>query len=103
MSAVAFDVSAVRRRFSALDRPFAFFDGPGGSQVPDSVIDAMAAHMRESNSNTSGPYETSRRTEALITRARLTAAGFLGCGPDDVIFGANMSTLNFALTRTFAP
>ena len=102
MSAVAFDVSAVRRRFTALDRDLAFFDGPGGSQVPDSVIDAISAYLRESNANTSGPYETSRRTEALIAGARLAAAGFLGCSPAEVIFGANMSTLNFALTRALA-
>jgi cysteine desulfurase family protein (TIGR01976 family) len=102
VSAVAFDVTAARRRFSALDRDFAFFDGPGGSQVPDSVIDAIANHLRESNANTSGPYETSRRTEALITQARRTAGSFLCCGPDEVIFGANMSTLNFALTRSVA-
>jgi cysteine desulfurase family protein (TIGR01976 family) len=102
VSAVAFDVTAVRRRFSALARNLAFFDGPGGSQVPDSVIDAVATYLRDSNANTSGPYETSRRTEALIADARLAAAGLLGCGPDEVIFGANMSTLNFMLTRTVA-
>jgi cysteine desulfurase family protein (TIGR01976 family) len=102
VSAVAFDVAAARRRFTALDRDLVLFDGPGGSQVPDSVIDAIAAYMRESNANTSGPYETSRRTEALIADARAAAASFLGCGPDEVIFGPNMSTLSFALTRTFA-
>ncbi|MDQ2981633.1 MAG: cysteine desulfurase-like protein, partial [Actinomycetota bacterium] len=48
MSTVALDVSAIRRRFSALDRPLAFFDGPGGTQVPDEVIDAIAAYLRES-------------------------------------------------------
>jgi cysteine desulfurase family protein (TIGR01976 family) len=100
MSTVALDVEAVRARFSALRRPLAFFDGPGGTQVPDSVIDAIADYLRESNANVSGPYETSRRTEALVTRARLTAGEFLRCAPEETIFGANMSTLNFALTRT---
>jgi cysteine desulfurase family protein (TIGR01976 family) len=99
MSAVALDVEAVRARYSALQRAFAFFDGPGGTQVPDEVIDAVSRYYRESNANTSGPYETSRRTEALVTQARLTAAEFLGCTPDEPIFGANMTTLNFALTR----
>jgi cysteine desulfurase family protein (TIGR01976 family) len=102
MSTVAFDVEAVRARFSALRQPLAFFDGPGGTQVPDSVIDAIGRYLRESNANVSGPYETSRRTEALVTQARLTAAEFLRCAPEETIFGANMTTLNFTLTRTAA-
>ena len=102
MTTVAFDVDAVRARFSALRSPLAFFDGPGGTQVPDSVIDAVGAYYREANANVSGPYETSRRTEALIAQARLTAADFLGCAPEQTIFGANMTTLNFALTRAAA-
>ena len=96
------DIDAVRRRFSALDSPLAFFDGPGGTQVPDEVIDAIARYLRESNANVGGPYGTSRATEALITQARLTCADFLGCTPEETIFGANMTTLNFALTRTAA-
>src|SRR5205085_6694057 len=100
MATVAFDVDAVRRRFSALQTDLVFFDGPGGTQVPDEVIEAVSAYYRESNANVSGPYETSRRTEALVTKARLTAADFLGCSAEDTIFGANMTTLNFALSRT---
>ena len=100
MSTVTFDVEAVRARFSALRQPLAFFDGPGGTQVPDSVIDAVSAYFRDSNANVSGPYETSRRTERLVTQARVTAGDFLGCTPDETVFGANMTTLNFALTRT---
>jgi selenocysteine lyase/cysteine desulfurase len=100
VSTVTFDVEAVRARYSALRQPLAFFDGPGGTQVPDDVIDAVSRYYRESNANVSGPYETSRRTEALVTRARLTAGEFLGCTPDEAIFGANMTTLAFALTRT---
>jgi selenocysteine lyase/cysteine desulfurase len=100
VSTVTFDVEAVRARYSALRQPLAFFDGPGGTQVPDDVIDAVSRYYRESNANVSGPYETSRRTEALVTKARLTAGEFLGCTPDEAIFGANMTTLAFALTRT---
>jgi cysteine desulfurase family protein (TIGR01976 family) len=100
VSAVTLDIAAVRSRFSALDRPLAFFDGPGGTQVPDEVIEAIAGYLRESNANVSGPYETSRRTEVLVEEARGAAGGFLGCRPDEVVFGANMTTLNFALTRT---
>ena len=100
MSAVAFDVAAVRARFSALDRRLVFFDGPGGSQVPDEVIEAIATYLRESNANVSGPYETSRRTEELVDESRRAGAGFLGCTPEEVVFGANMTTLNFTLSRT---
>jgi len=90
----------VRSRFSSLQVPTAFFDGPGGTQVPDEVIDAVSRYYRESNANVSGPYATSRQTEALVTQARLTAGEFLGCDPSETIFGANMTTLAFALTRT---
>src|SRR5438045_3381728 len=100
MSTVAFDVAAVRARFSALENELAFFDGPGGTQVPDEVIDAIASYLRESNANVSGAYETSRRTEQLVDRARATAARFLGCSTEEFAFGANMTTLNFALSRT---
>src|SRR5512132_4410221 len=100
MSTTTFDVATARSRFSALDRNLAFFDGPGGTQVPDEVIDAIAGYLRDSNANVSGPYETSRRTEVLVDDSRRTAATFLGCKPEEVVFGANMTTLNFALTRT---
>jgi cysteine desulfurase family protein (TIGR01976 family) len=100
VSTVALDIQAVRARFSALRQPLAFFDGPGGTQVPDEVIDAVSRYYRESNANVSGPYATSRRTEALVAQARLTAGEFLGCDPAETIFGANMTTLAFALTRT---
>jgi cysteine desulfurase family protein (TIGR01976 family) len=102
MSALAYDVAAVRARFSALDQPTVCFDGPGGTQVPDTVIDAMSTYLRESNANVGGEFGASRRTDALIARARLTAAAFLRCEPDETVFGANMTTLNFALTRAFA-
>ncbi|HEY7016922.1 MAG TPA: cysteine desulfurase-like protein, partial [Gaiellaceae bacterium] len=100
MSTTTFDVTAVRGRFSALSRDLVFFDGPGGSQVPDEVIDAIASYLRTSNANVSGPYETSRQTEELVDRSRETAARFLGCSDEEVVFGANTTTLNFALTRT---
>jgi cysteine desulfurase family protein (TIGR01976 family) len=101
VSTVTFDVEAVRARYSALRQPLAFFDGPGGTQVPDEVIEAVSRYYRESNANVSGPYETSRRTEALVAQARETAARFLGSAPEEVVFGANMTTLAFTLTRTF--
>jgi cysteine desulfurase family protein (TIGR01976 family) len=102
MSTGALDVDAVRERFSALRSPTAFFDGPGGTQCPDSVIDAIAAYLRESNANLGGAFATSRHSSDLVEQARETAAVFLGCRPQETIFGANMTTLNFALSRTVA-
>ena len=99
MSTVAFDVEAVRARFSALRSPLAFFDGPGGTQVPDEVIEAIAGYLRESNANLGGPFETSRRSDLLVGEARRAAGRFLGCDAEEVVFGANMTTLNFALSR----
>jgi cysteine desulfurase family protein (TIGR01976 family) len=99
MSAVSFDVAAVRARFTALARPTAFFDGPGGTQVPDSVIEAMASYLREANANVGGPFETSRRSDDVVAAAHERAASFLGASFDEVGFGANMTTLNFALSR----
>jgi cysteine desulfurase family protein (TIGR01976 family) len=101
MSVATYDVEAVRARFTALQRGLAFFDGPAGSQVPDQVIDAIAAYLREDNANVGGAFDTSIRTESLVTEARVAAAGFLGCSADEVAFGPNMTTLNFALTRAF--
>jgi cysteine desulfurase family protein (TIGR01976 family) len=97
---VALDVDAVRARFSALQGPVALFDGPGGTQVPDSVIEAIADYLRESNANLGGAFGSSRRSDALLTQARLAAAAFLRCEPEEAFFGANMTTINFALTRT---
>jgi cysteine desulfurase family protein (TIGR01976 family) len=102
MSTVALDVSAVRSRFSALQRGLAFFDGPGGTQAPDEVIDAIASYLRESNANVGGPFETSRRSDQLVSDSRAVGAGFLGCSTDEIVFGANMTTLNFALSRSAA-
>jgi cysteine desulfurase family protein (TIGR01976 family) len=93
---------AVRSRFTALQRPLAFFDGPGGTQVPDSVIDAIGDYLRSANANLGGPFETSRLTDALVDHAHEAAAGFLGAAADEVFFGANMTTLNFALSRAAA-
>jgi len=100
MSTAVLDVEAVRARFSALQRPYVFFDGPAGTQVPDEVIDAIASYLRESNANVGGAFETSRRTGELVERAHEAAARFLGCTHREVIFGPSMTNLNFMLTRT---
>jgi len=100
MNTVALDLDAVRARFTALRTPTALFDAPGGTQVPDSVIEAIASYLRESNANLGGAFGNSRRSDALLTQARLTAAAFLRCEPGEAFFGANMTTLNFMLSRT---
>jgi cysteine desulfurase family protein (TIGR01976 family) len=100
LSTVALDVAAVRARFSALDKPTAFLDGPGGTQVPDEVVEAIARYLREANANLGGPFETSRRSDAVVAEAHEAAAAFLGATIEEVGFGQNMTTLNFALTRT---
>ena len=96
------DLEAIRARFPALSSGVAFLDGPGGTQCPQSVIDVVAAYLRESNANLGGAFAASRRSDELVAHARNAAAGFVGCGSDEVIFGANMTTLNFALTRAWA-
>jgi cysteine desulfurase family protein (TIGR01976 family) len=102
MATATLDVAAVRARFPALRSGVAYFDGPGGTQCPDSVIEAIAAYLRESNANLGGTFAASRRSDELVERAHERAASFLGCRSEETIFGANMTTLNFALTRTAA-
>ena len=102
MSTTALDVTAVRARFSALDRRLAFFDGPGGTQCPDDVIEAIASYLRTNNANIGAPYETSVRTVELVDLAHETAGRFLGCTAGETAFGQSMTALNFLLTRAFA-
>ncbi len=102
MSTTALDIAAVRARFSALDRRLAFFDGPGGTQCPDEVIDAIARYLREDNANIGAPYETSLRTTELVELAHEKAASFLGCSSGETAFGQSMTALNFLLSRAFA-
>jgi cysteine desulfurase family protein (TIGR01976 family) len=100
LSTIAFDVAAARAKFPALASGLVFLDAPGGTQVPQSVIDAVAGCLRDANANVEGPFETSRRADAIIAEAHEAAARFLGATAEEVGFGQNMTTLNFALTRT---
>jgi len=93
-------VAAARKRFSSLRGGFAFLDAPGGSQVPDEVGAAIAEALRDASGNLGAPYETGRRVEAIVERARGDAGRFLNCSPDDVVFGTNMTVLDFTLSRT---
>jgi cysteine desulfurase family protein (TIGR01976 family) len=100
MSTTLLDVQAVRRRFSSLQGDFVFLDAPGGSQVPDEVGDAIARALREASANIGANYETSKRVEHVLATARVNAGRFFNCSPDDVIFGTNMTVLDFTLSRT---
>lgn len=98
------DLAAVRAAFPALarthgGRPVAYFDGPGGTQVPQGVADAMADYLLHHNANTHWAYPTSAETDAIITGAREAMADLLGGAPDEIVFGHNMTTLAFHLAR----
>jgi len=102
MSTAVLDITSVRERFGALQRRLAFFDGPGGTQCPEEVIDAIADYLRESNANVGAPYETSRQTDELVDLAHDRAGSFLACDAGEVAFGQSMTALNFLFTRAFA-
>lgn len=102
----AFDVEALRRRFPALSlthdgQPMAFFDGPGGTQVPDTVIEAVTRYYRESNANAGGTFATSIRSDAIVEEAHAAAAELFGAAsPEEITFGANMTSLTFHVSRS---
>jgi cysteine desulfurase family protein (TIGR01976 family) len=98
------DIEWIRQQFPALAQqinghPAAFLDGPGGSQVPAAVIQAISEYLMTSNANLDGVFATSVRTEELLQEARSATADFLGCDWDEVVFGGNMTNLTFALSR----
>jgi cysteine desulfurase family protein (TIGR01976 family) len=100
----ALDLTHIRAQFPSLAQtvnghPAAFLDGPGGTQVPQRVIDAIANYLRRDNANTGGAYATSRRTDTMIAEARAAMADFLHCAADEVAFGPNMTTLTYAMSR----
>jgi cysteine desulfurase family protein (TIGR01976 family) len=102
---LALDLTRVRSQFPSLSQtvagqPAVFLDGPGGTQVPQRVIDAISDYLKNSNANTCGAYATSRRTDAVIAGARAAMADLFACDPDEVVFGPNMTTLTFALSRS---
>jgi cysteine desulfurase family protein (TIGR01976 family) len=103
----AFDVQAVREQFPALGRTHngrgvVYFDGPGGSQVARQAIDAIRGYMERGGANLHGVFPTSTETEEILADTRRAAADFLGAAPDEVAFGANMTTLTFEISRALA-
>jgi cysteine desulfurase family protein (TIGR01976 family) len=104
---MALTVQQIRAAFPALGRriegrTIAFFDGPGGTQVPEAVVAAMADYLRFHNANTHWNYPTSQETDRLLAEAREAVADFLNAAPDEVAFGPNMTTLTFHLSRGLA-
>jgi len=104
-TATKLDVAWVRAQFPSLSQtvnrqPAVFLDGPGGTQVPQRVIDAISDYLKHNNANTGGAYASSRNTDSMIAGARAAMADFLGCDPDEIIFGPNMTALTFAMSRS---
>jgi cysteine desulfurase family protein (TIGR01976 family) len=102
----ALDLHHIRAQFPALSQtvnnhPAAFLDGPGGTQVPQRVIDAISNYLRRDNANTGGAYATSRHTDSMLAAARAAMADFLHCAADEIVFGPNMTTLTYAISRAF--
>ena len=93
-------IENVRERFSALGVPVAFFDGPGGTQAPDSVIEAISSYLQAANANVGGAWVHSLMTGEVVNAARQAASHLVGGETDEFVFGANTTTLNFALSRT---
>jgi cysteine desulfurase family protein (TIGR01976 family) len=101
---LALSIEQIRRCFPALARihngfPVAYFDGPGGTQVPRAVVEAMNDYLFHHNANTHWAYPTSAETDAIIDSARATLADFLNANATEIVFGANMTTLTFHLAR----
>jgi len=102
--AAKLDLANIRSQFPSLAQtvnghPAIFLDGPGGTQVPQRVIDAISHYLSRDNANSGGNYETSRRTDRTLQQARHAMADFLGCDPDEIAFGMNMTSLTFATSR----
>src|SRR3954451_14007053 len=93
-------IEAVCDRFHTLNVPYAYFHGTAGTQVPDSVLEAVSGYLLAANANAGGKFLSSLVTDDVIASARAAASDLLGVMTDEVVFGPNMTTLNFALSRT---
>lgn len=102
-----FDIDSVRSGFPALDRMqdgrvVAYLDGPGGTQVHGSVVDAMSRYMRRGGSNHGGHFVTSEETDSLVDGARSAVADLVGAQPDEIVFGQNMTSLTYSFSRALS-
>ena len=101
---IAFNPDLLRPQFPALQqtlsgRPVIYLDGPGGTQTPERVIDAMAGYLRAGGSNLGGPFLTSERSEVVMAAGRRAMAAFYNARPEEIVFGQNMTSLTFSLSR----
>jgi cysteine desulfurase family protein (TIGR01976 family) len=104
LTSATLDLTWVRSQFPSLaqrvnGQPAVFLDGPGGTQVPQRVIDAISDYLSRNNANSGGAYQTSRNTDRMIAEARAAMSDFLNCDADEVVFGPNMTTLTYAMSR----
>lgn len=104
-SSTSLDLRWVRSQFPSLAQtvnghPAVFLDGPGGTQVPQRVIDAVSDYLAHNNANTGGAFATSRATDRMIAEARAAMGDFLNCEADEIVFGANMTSLTYAMSRS---
>ncbi len=104
---IAFNPDLLRPQFPALQqtlsgRPVIYLDGPGGTQTPERVIDAMAGYLRAGGSNLGGPFLTSERSEVVMAAGRRAMAAFYNARPEEIVFGQNMTSLTFSLSRALA-
>lgn len=102
--AALLSLAEIREHFPALERkhrghPVAYFDGPGGTQVPRAVVAAISDYLFQHNANTHWSFPSSEETDAIVSKARHTLADFLNAAPNEIVFGANMTTLTFHLAR----
>src|SRR5687767_757792 len=107
MNKSVLSTAEIRSQFPALERvhngrAVAYFDGPGGTQVPRSVVEAVNDYLYRHNANTHWAYPTSAETDELIEDARVVLAEFVNAAPEEIFFGANMTTLTFHLARALA-
>jgi cysteine desulfurase family protein (TIGR01976 family) len=103
-SSTTLDLAWVRSQFPALaqtvgGQPVVFLDGPGGTQVPQRVIDAISHYLARNNANTHGAFQTSHNTDRIVDEARAAMGDFLNCDADEIVFGANMTSLTYAMSR----
>jgi cysteine desulfurase family protein (TIGR01976 family) len=106
ISPASLNLTWVRSQFPALaqtvnGQPAVFFDGPGGTQVPQRVIDAVSYYLARHNANSGGAFATSHATDRVVADARAAMADFLNCDADEIVFGPNMTSLTYALSRAF--
>ena len=101
------DIAWVRSHFPSLQtqingQPAAFLDGPAGTQVPTQVMHAIQGYLMSSNANTGGAFLTSQRNDQMISNTRAAMADFFHCEKDEVVFGQNMTTITFSISRSIA-